>query len=102
MSISSNGPSQREIALRFAEHGIEDPEGEAARIVEAAAASSARPPYVRQGGTLAFEMGLGQERQVVGLFKRVKVEGKRAWDEPELVTDSAGRPRVTLARRDAF
>ncbi|KPK66928.1 MAG: methyltransferase [Gemmatimonas sp. SG8_38_2] len=58
-------------------------------------------PYVRHGGTLAFEIGLGQERQVVALFKRVKLEGKRAWDEPELVNDSAGQPRVALARRDA-
>ena len=55
-------------------------------------------PYVPQGGTLAFELGLGQERQVVALFKRVKLQGRRAWDEPELANDSAGQPRVALPR----
>lgn len=55
-------------------------------------------PYVPQGGTLALELGLGQERQVVALFKRVKLQGRRAWDEPELANDSHGQPRVALAR----
>jgi release factor glutamine methyltransferase len=51
-------------------------------------------PFLRPGGTLLFEIGAGQERQLTLLFARVK-----AYEEPELVTDATGVPRVVMARK---
>ena len=51
-------------------------------------------PFLRAGGTLLFEMGVGQERQLKLLFARAK-----AYDEAELVPDAAGVPRVVMARK---
>jgi release factor glutamine methyltransferase len=52
-------------------------------------------PFVKPGGTLAFEIGEGQDRQISALFLRAK----QAWKDVELVTDAEGRPRVAVARR---
>jgi len=52
--------------------------------------------YLRPGGWLAFEMGLGQERQIRALFARA-----RAYQGLELRADAAGRPRVAVARKKA-
>jgi release factor glutamine methyltransferase len=51
-------------------------------------------PFLRAGGTLLFEIGAGQERQLKLLFARVK-----AYEEPELLLDAAGGPRVVMARK---
>lgn len=50
--------------------------------------------YLKSGGWLAFEFGLGQDRQVAALLKR-----SRAYDEPRWHTDEAGEKRVVCARR---
>lgn len=51
-------------------------------------------PFMVGDGYLLFEIGLGQDRQLKMLFERA-----RAYEEPELVTDEAGRVRVVMARR---
>jgi release factor glutamine methyltransferase len=50
--------------------------------------------YLKPGGWLAFEFGLGQDRQVAALFKR-----SRAYDEPLWHVDEAGERRVVCARK---
>jgi release factor glutamine methyltransferase len=50
--------------------------------------------FLRPGGTLAFEFGLGQDRQL-----RIVIDRARGYDEVELVNDSEGRPRVLVARK---
>jgi release factor glutamine methyltransferase len=51
-------------------------------------------PFLRPGGWLAFEFGLGQERQLSTLFKRV-----RAYEAIELIQNEAGEPRVAIGRK---
>jgi len=50
--------------------------------------------YLRPGGSLLFEIGIGQERQVARLFDRTS-----GYETPAAVNDSAGRPRVLSARK---
>ncbi|MEO6951675.1 MAG: HemK/PrmC family methyltransferase [Polyangia bacterium] len=52
------------------------------------------PPLLTETGWLAFEMGLGQERQLELVFQRAKTFGPRT-----LVNDAAGAPRVVSAQR---
>ena len=51
-------------------------------------------PFLRPGGHLLFEIGLGQERQVKLLFERT-----RAYDDIQLSTNAAGEVRVVSARK---
>jgi release factor glutamine methyltransferase len=51
-------------------------------------------PFLRPGGTLLFEIGLGQERQVKMLFDRAKV-----YDDIRLVANAAGEVRVVSGRK---
>jgi HemK-like putative methylase len=51
------------------------------------------PEFLRKGGWLAFEMGLGQDRQLLPLFARYQ-----EFDEPRIVSDASGAPRVAVAR----
>jgi release factor glutamine methyltransferase len=50
-------------------------------------------PFLRAGGWLLFEIGLGQERQVKLLFDRARV-----YEGIELVPDAAGTVRVVTGR----
>ncbi len=50
--------------------------------------------FLRPGGWLMLEFGLGQERQLERLFQRVE-----AFDEPVFLNDPAGAPRVVVARK---
>jgi release factor glutamine methyltransferase len=50
-------------------------------------------PFLKKGGWLLFEIGLGQDRQIKILFDRAKTYADFA-----LVSDAAGQPRVALAR----
>jgi HemK-like putative methylase len=50
--------------------------------------------FIRPGGWLLFEMGLGQDRQIKMLFDRAKT-----YASFEFVADGAGQPRVAVARR---
>ena len=50
--------------------------------------------YLKTGGWLAFEFGLGQDRQVGALLKRA-----RAYEEPIWYTNEAGENRVVCARK---
>jgi release factor glutamine methyltransferase len=50
-------------------------------------------PFLRPGGWLLFEFGLGQEKQVKLLFERA-----RAYEQIELVADASGAPRVVVGR----
>lgn len=54
------------------------------------------PHYLRPGGWLLFEMGLGQEKQLGILFERSK-----RYEAIELDRDEAGAPRVVRARLQA-
>jgi release factor glutamine methyltransferase len=54
------------------------------------------PSYLRPGGMLMFEFGLGQERQVKSLFERAK-----RYESVQFVADAAGQPRVASARLGA-
>ncbi|RAZ92524.1 methyltransferase [Mesorhizobium hawassense] len=47
--------------------------------------------YLRPGGALLFEVGLGQERQVASLFER-----SRSYEGVRAVTNRAGEARVVL------
>ncbi len=47
--------------------------------------------YLRPGGTLLFEVGLGQDRQVTILFERSK-----AYERIRAITNAAGEGRVVL------
>jgi release factor glutamine methyltransferase len=51
-------------------------------------------PFMRPGGFLIFEIGLGQERQVKMLFERTK-----AYDEIQTVKNAAGEIRVMYGRK---
>jgi release factor glutamine methyltransferase len=51
-------------------------------------------PFLRPGGTLLFEIGLGQERQVKMLFDRVK-----EYEDIRLVANAAGQVRVVSGRK---
>lgn len=51
-------------------------------------------PLLVPGGWLAFEFGLGQERQLELVLGRTK-----GYDQIEVVNDAAGAPRVIAARR---
>jgi release factor glutamine methyltransferase len=53
-------------------------------------------PFLRPGGTLLFEIGLGQERQVKMLFDRMKV-----YEDIKLVASTAGEVRVVSGRKCA-
>jgi release factor glutamine methyltransferase len=50
--------------------------------------------FVKPGGLLLFEIGLGQARQVTLLFGRA-----RSWEAVESVTDPQGEVRVLYSRR---
>lgn len=50
--------------------------------------------FLRPGGMVLFEIGLGQERQVEMLLRRA-----RAYDEIRAICNSTGEPRVVAARR---
>ena len=52
--------------------------------------------YLKPGSMLAFEFGIGQEKQVQALFKRVK-----GYDLPiHLINDKKGNPRVAVAYKN--
>jgi release factor glutamine methyltransferase len=51
-------------------------------------------PFLRPGGWLLFEFGVGQDRQVKVLFDRSK-----AYDKVELATNAAGEARVAMGRK---
>lgn len=51
-------------------------------------------PFLRPGGTLLFEIGLGQERQVKMLFDRVK-----EYEDIRMVANGAGQVRVVSGRK---
>jgi release factor glutamine methyltransferase len=53
-------------------------------------------PFLRPGGTLLFEIGLGQERQVKMLFDRVK-----EYENIRLVANEAGQVRVISGSKRA-
>lgn len=50
--------------------------------------------YLRPGGTLMFEIGLGQDRQVQMIFKRAE-----AYEDLRLVKNHAGEWRVAIGRK---
>jgi release factor glutamine methyltransferase len=50
--------------------------------------------FLRPGGSLAFEFGLGQERQL-----GIVVQRARGYESPRLVNDAEGHPRVLVAKR---
>lgn len=52
------------------------------------------PDVLAPGGVLAFEFGVGQERQVAALAART-----RAYDPCRFACDAAGAPRVAILRR---
>jgi release factor glutamine methyltransferase len=51
-------------------------------------------PFLRVGGVLAFEIGLGQDRQVQLLFERTG-----SYDDIRLVADEDGQARVIYGRK---
>jgi release factor glutamine methyltransferase len=53
-------------------------------------------PFLRPGGSLLFEIGLGQDRQVKMLFERAKV-----YEQIGLCNNAQGEARVISARRKA-
>lgn len=53
-------------------------------------------PFLKVGGWLLFEIGLGQHRQVTILFDRT-----RAYEDVRLANSEAGEPRVALGRKKA-
>jgi release factor glutamine methyltransferase len=55
---------------------------------------SAALPLLRDGGTLLFEFGVGQERQVKFLFERSK-----GYEAAQLFPNEQGQPRVISARK---
>jgi len=52
------------------------------------------PSLLGPGGLLALEVALGQAEQVTELLR-----SNGSWDEPEVVPDLAGIPRVVIARK---
>jgi release factor glutamine methyltransferase len=55
------------------------------------------PRYLRPGGILLFEVGLGQDRQVMGLLERSK-----AYKSIRPVTNQAGESRVVVGHMKAL
>jgi release factor glutamine methyltransferase len=53
--------------------------------------------FLKPGGHLMFEFGLGQEKQLKILFERGKV-----YEDVRLVSNAAGEPRVALGRKKAL
>jgi release factor glutamine methyltransferase len=51
-------------------------------------------PFLKPGGSLLFEIGLGQERQVKMLFERT-----RAYEDIRTVANAAGEVRVVAGRK---
>ena len=51
-------------------------------------------PFLKPGGSLLFEVGLGQERQVTMLFERT-----RAYEDLRMVANAAGEVRVVGGRK---
>ncbi|TPM26955.1 class I SAM-dependent methyltransferase [Mesorhizobium sp. B2-3-5] len=51
------------------------------------------PRYLRPGGILLFEVGLGQDRQVMGLLERSK-----AYENIRAVSNEAGQGRVVIGQ----
>jgi release factor glutamine methyltransferase len=51
-------------------------------------------PFLRPGGVLLFEIGLGQERQVRLLFERA-----RAYEDIQSIQNAAGQVRVVTGRK---
>ena len=51
------------------------------------------PRFLKPGGRLLFEIGLGQERQVAAIVSRAN-----AYEPVELVNNAAGEPRVVVCR----
>ena len=51
------------------------------------------PAYLKIGGWLGFEFGLGQARQISALISRSKV-----WDKPQWACDADGHERVVFVR----
>jgi release factor glutamine methyltransferase len=51
-------------------------------------------PFLKPDGWLLFEIGLGQEKQLLHLFKR-----SQAYGEVQFANDISGLPRVVLAQR---
>jgi len=51
-------------------------------------------PFLKPGGSLLFEVGLGQERQVKMLFERT-----RAYEDIRTVANAAGEARVVAGRK---
>jgi release factor glutamine methyltransferase len=54
-------------------------------------------PFLKPGGSLLFEIGMGQSRQVSLLFDRTK-----AYEPVVTVADANGEPRVVIARKKAL
>ncbi|UVK49467.1 class I SAM-dependent methyltransferase (plasmid) [Mesorhizobium sp. AR07] len=54
------------------------------------------PRYLRPGGILLFEVGLGQDRQVLGLLERSK-----AYENIRAISNEAGQGRVVLGQAKA-
>lgn len=52
------------------------------------------PAFLKSGASLLFEIGLGQERQVQGLFER-----SGAYQDIRIVANAEGQPRVLGARK---
>lgn len=50
--------------------------------------------FLRPGGIMLFEVGLGQDRQVITLFQRTK-----AYDDVSVIHDEAREGRVVFGRR---
>ena len=53
-------------------------------------------PYLREGGTLMFEIGLGQDRQLIRLFDRAK-----GYSSLLAVPNAAGEVRVVAGRKES-
>ena len=53
-------------------------------------------PFLRPGGTLLFEIGLGQDRQVTMLLDRAK-----QYEDVQHLANSAGQVRVVSGRKRA-
>lgn len=51
------------------------------------------PTYLRPRSWLVMEIGLGQEKQIEGLFRRTK-----RYEEPRYFNDASGAPRVVAGR----
>jgi release factor glutamine methyltransferase len=51
------------------------------------------PAFLRPGGMLLFEVGLGQDRQVEALFKRARV-----YEDIRIAPDASGNGRVVYGR----